>query len=231
MKGKGGPDNSQCTYRGVRQRTWGKWVSEIREPNRGARLWLGTFNTSLEAAQAYDHAARSLYGDCARLNLSSAGSCSTQLDSDHPDVSRPTKLLKVADQGNEINDNSSTNTTTCSTNTTTCSSSSSSSPVQSNSSSSLGLLTSKATATGFDSTAVATSYLGVDDDDDNVFSLLEGSEGRSLWENYINEDYLHWEGMRLNSDISPTKFSWEGDGEELMGFDALQLSWSSTSPI
>ncbi|XP_009386363.2 dehydration-responsive element-binding protein 2C-like [Musa acuminata AAA Group] len=70
MKGKGGPENQACTYRGVRQRTWGKWVAEIREPNRGARLWLGTFSTALEAAQAYDNAARSLYGDCARLNLS-----------------------------------------------------------------------------------------------------------------------------------------------------------------
>ncbi|CAH1445407.1 unnamed protein product [Lactuca virosa] len=69
MKGKGGPENSRCNFRGVRQRTWGKWVAEIREPNRGSRLWLGTFGSAVEAALAYDEAARVMYGPCARLNL------------------------------------------------------------------------------------------------------------------------------------------------------------------
>ncbi|KAK2981766.1 hypothetical protein RJ640_010283 [Escallonia rubra] len=74
MIGKGGPENLVCKYRGVRQRKWGKWVAEIREPkmaNGGTpiRLWLGTFNSAVEAALAYDEAARTMYGPRARLNL------------------------------------------------------------------------------------------------------------------------------------------------------------------
>lgn len=79
-RGKGGPQNAMCEYRGVRQRTWGKWVAEIREPKKRTRLWLGSFATAEEAAMAYDEAARRLYGPDAYLNLPHLQSSSNPLN-------------------------------------------------------------------------------------------------------------------------------------------------------
>lgn len=60
-------DNTTSTFRGVRLTTAGTWEASI-QPALGYR-YLGVFGTEIEAAKAYDVAAKEMFGEFASLNF------------------------------------------------------------------------------------------------------------------------------------------------------------------
>lgn len=130
FKGRGRPNSNSNKFVGVRQRTSGRWVAEIKDTTQKIRMWLGTFETAEEAARAYDEAACLLRGSNTRTNFI------TRVSLDSPLASRIRNLLnnKRRDQQQHSEEETaeastpptSTITTTSSTITTSSSSSSSS---------------------------------------------------------------------------------------------------------
>ncbi|KAK7301332.1 hypothetical protein RJT34_12195 [Clitoria ternatea] len=86
-------DKNKKKYKGVRMRSWGSWVSEIRAPNQKTRIWLGSYSTAEAAARAYDAALLCLKGSSANLNFPSS---SSSLFIPQDTVMSPKSIQKVA---------------------------------------------------------------------------------------------------------------------------------------
>ncbi|CAM0874928.1 unnamed protein product [Alopecurus aequalis] len=56
-------------YLGVRQREWGSWVAEITDQKTHTRRWIGTYQSAIQAAYAYDRETRFLHGKDAPVNF------------------------------------------------------------------------------------------------------------------------------------------------------------------
>jgi hypothetical protein len=79
--GKFPKEKAKTRFVGVRQRPSGRWVAEIKDKKKKVRLWLGTYDTTEDAARAYDNAARALRGPNTRTNFGFSGESLPEINS------------------------------------------------------------------------------------------------------------------------------------------------------
>ncbi|GAB2225396.1 hypothetical protein Droror1_Dr00006188 [Drosera rotundifolia] len=90
-------------YKGVRLRQSGNWAAEISDPIKGGRIWLGTFKTELEAAQAYQK--KKLEFDSLKLcenNYCSSTHCTAPVSQHQPCASEETDVIGSNDSPSSV---------------------------------------------------------------------------------------------------------------------------------